>query len=273
MSSQYKLVAIDMDGTLLDNDKKISAQNKAAIQAACNQNVRIVICSGRSYQSLRFFAAEVGLKTKGNYVIAFNGGMLIDAYTDTVLQETKMDRVLALELVAAAKPFSATAATIVYRDMSHIILAKNPLTEPYVYSSRTIPIYTDDIASEITGDIQKVMLAGQYADLQAPSEYLLQHFSNRCIMEFSGDFLFECNEINTTKGNGMKALCNRLGIDMRETIAIGDNCNDISMIKEAGLGVCMANGASEVKAAADYITKNDCNHSGVAEVIEKFILR
>ena len=274
MNPKYKLVAIDMDGTLLSNDRTISAENKAAIRAASDLGAKIVICSGRSYQSLRFFADEIGLRTPGNYVIAFNGGMILESDTDKIIYETRLDRALAMEIVEAAKPFSPAAATIVYRDIKHIIVTPGiPNADLYIQSSRTTPIFTDDINSEITDDVQKVMLAGEWEDLQEPAAAISAQFEGRCNMAFSGPYLFECNELHTTKASGLATLCTRLGIDMRETIAIGDQFNDLSMIQAAGLGVCMANGADGVKEAADYVTTRDCNHSGVAEVLQKFIIQ
>ena len=273
MHTKYKLVAIDMDGTLLSQDGGISAANKAAIRAATERGVKVVICSGRSYRSLRMFAESIGTRAPGNYVIAFNGGMILDTGTDEVIFEKRMDRALAMEIVEAAEPFAPAASTIVYRDMNHIIVRPdNPYMTAYVTATLVTPIFTDDINSLITDDVQKVMLGGYWESLQAPAEALTAQFAGRCNLEFSGDYLFECNEITTSKGNGIAQLCNRIGISTDEVIAIGDQFNDYSMIETAGLGVCMQNGADGVKAIADYVTTNDHDHSGVAEVIQKFIL-
>jgi len=273
-NNPYKLVAIDMDGTLLSSDNKISAENKAAILAAMARGVKVVICSGRSYHSLRLFAESIGTRSAGNYVIAFNGGMLLDAGTDEVIFETRMDRGLAMEIVEAAKPFEPNAATIVYRDVEHILVRPNsPHITAYVASTLVTPIVTDDINSLIADDVQKVLLGGYQKDLQAPAAFLREKFAGRCNMNFSGEYLFECNELHTTKAAGLVALCRHLGLSMNEVIAIGDHYNDLSMIEAAGLGVCMSNGADGVKATADYITTRDNNHSGVAEVLDKFILQ
>ena len=274
MESKYKLVAIDADGTLLTHDNQITQRNRDAIQAAADKGVRVVLCSGRSYRSLRLFAADIGLNTPGNFVVAFNGGMIVDAYTDEIVYETRIDMPLAKELVAAAKPFSPAAATIVYRDTDHILFNPGiPITDMYAQKVKTIPVPVEDINAAITEDVQKVLLAGFWENLQAPAKLFLEKFSGRCNMSFSGDFLFECNELSTTKGSGLAVLCKRLGITLEEVIAIGDHENDLSMIEAAGLGVCMANGEEVVKRAAGYVTENDCENSGVAEVLEKFILR
>jgi len=274
MNTKYKLVAIDADGTLLTQDNRITKQNRDAIQAATEKGVRIVLCSGRSYRSLRLFAAEIGLNTSGNYVVAFNGGMIVNAFTNEVVYETRIDMDLAKELVATAKPFSPAAATIVYRDTDHILIKPGiPITDIYATKVKTIPVPVDDISAAITEDVQKVLLAGLWDDLQEPAKLFMSKFSNRCNMSFSGDYLFECNELNTTKGSGLAVLCNRLDITLDEVIAIGDHENDLSMIETAGLGVCMANGEESVKRAAGYVTENDCENSGVAEVLHKFILQ
>ena len=273
MAPKYKLVAIDADGTLLTHDNRITQKNRDAILAAADLGVRVVLCSGRSYRSLRLFAAEIGLNTPGNYVVAFNGGMIVDAYTHEVIYETRIDLALAKELVTAAKPFSPAAATIVYRDTDHILFNPGiPITDLYAQKVKTIPVPVDDINAAITEDVQKVLLAGLWDDLQAPAELFLEKFASRCNMSFSGDFLFECNELHTTKGNGLAVLCEHLGISLAETIAVGDHMNDLSMLQAAGLGVCMANGEDDLKLAAGYVTERDCENSGVAEVIERFIL-
>jgi len=272
MASNYKLVAIDADGTLLDSARQISARNKKAIQEASACGVRIVLCSGRSYKSLRMFAEELGLLANGNYVIAFNGGLIIDSGTDSVISESRLPQELAREIVEIAKPFSPAAATIAYQDIHHILVNPNiDNIAAYIQASKTEPIYVSDVAEAITHDIPKVMLVGAYDDLYTPAALLRAKFSGRCNMFFSSQYLFELIAPNTSKGAGLQALCRHLQIPISQTIAIGDNFNDASMIQAAGLGVCMANGEDDVKALAGYVTSRDCDHSGVAEVLEKFI--
>ncbi|MDR2940336.1 MAG: HAD-IIB family hydrolase [Clostridiales bacterium] len=97
-------------------------------------------------------------------------------------------------------------------------------------------------------------------------------FDSRCNIFFSAPILLEFTNLEVSKGVGVKFVSDLLHIDLKDVIAVGDNQNDVPMIKATGLGVAVSNAVDELKEAADYITKNDCDHGAIKEVIEKFIL-
>ena len=121
--------------------------------------------------------------------------------------------------------------------------------------------------------VSKVIIIGDNEELKkVENEVMTTNIKNEMTTFFSADILYEFNPIGIDKGTGLKELSKILNINIEETIAIGDNYNDLSMIKAAGLGVCCVNGENGVKDFADYITKADNNQGAVAEVINKFIL-
>ncbi|MGN1231225.1 MAG: HAD-IIB family hydrolase, partial [Anaerotignum sp.] len=108
--------------------------------------------------------------------------------------------------------------------------------------------------------------------LEKVKAYAEELIGDQVNLFYSSEIYLEFVKKSVSKGNALEATAREAGVDLKDTIAIGDSDNDLSMILKAGLGVAMKNGEAHVKAAADYITQRDCEENGVAEVIEKFIL-
>ncbi|MCL2701984.1 MAG: Cof-type HAD-IIB family hydrolase [Defluviitaleaceae bacterium] len=271
----YKIIAIDADGTLLDDTSRIPEENKAALLRAQEKGVRVAIASGRGIPTLAGFANELGLDPERSHIIALNGAAVFDGYKNQI-REIRMKKSLMLYILEKVLPLGML--TIVYHE-ADAIYVKLPADgdrtgyADYYRLSHVHTIFTDDFDKDINREVYKVLVIGDGEKLRQ-LEMAMEPEKHRVGFEmfFSGKRLLEFTSTASTKARALDFICRRLNIDMTaESIAIGDSFNDLCMIQSAALGVCMKNGREPVKQAADYVTERDNNNGGVAEVVEKFI--
>lgn len=269
--NQFRLIACDLDETLLGADRAVSAKNAEAVKKAMAAGVKFVPATGRGYRSVGNVLDTLGLADKENeYVISFNGG---------AITENKDSRLLHFEGLSFALAKDLYLRGIQYNVCVHVY------TKDMVYAYRLWQEEIDYLAGRmgITETFEKTLdfLEGEdivkmlymntdYAYLKQ-IEKDLEHLTSEIDISYSANRYIEFNKKGVTKGSGMMALANLLGIKREETIAIGDNFNDLSMIQAAGLGVCVQNAVEEMKPLCGYVTKAAYDESAVAEVIEKFV--
>jgi len=273
----YKLIVCDADGTLLDGNFKISQIDKDAIKRAQDIGVKVSLCSGRSYKSLRNFAKELAINPKDNYIIGFNGGLVYDMQAEEVVHEVTLDKEAALDVIRCYLSFrlKSEVEIVVHVDGEKALIEKtSEYTLKYQATAKNECVEASDILAAVgnLNSISKIAFIGLNENLK-----LLERDLNlACIKDaaifFTAEYLLEAGPTTCCKGDGLLWLCGKYGISPAETIAIGDNYNDLSMIEAAGLGVAVANAVEAVKDAADYATENDCKNGAVAEVINKFVL-
>lgn len=269
-----KAIFLDLDDTLLNTDKEITPGNRAAIDRALAAGHKVTITTGRPLDSAVKLADELGLTRDGCYLICFNGGILYDTFRKEIVFEQALPKELAPAIFAEAKRRQLHIQT--YSEWDTFV-------EPYCEDDREINWYCDRIhvtysvlpsADQLERDPLKLLAIS--LDDQQPLVALKQWLDETYGQEL--DTFFSCRQLleivpkGINKGAAVVRLCHLLGIPVADSIACGDAPNDLTMIQVAGLGVAMANGEDEVKAVADYITQRDCNHDGIAEVIERFML-
>lgn len=270
----YKLIACDLDETLLADDKKISAQNLAAIKAAIAGGVYFVPNTGRSYLTVQKNLQQLGLEQKKDqYVISYNGGAIVENFHNRILQTQAM-------------PFAIVERLFKIGIQHGYCIHVYTLNHLYIWnlSAAEIGYITGRVNNWIECDsydlgflkntklIKIIYYVSAEEQRQRLRKQIQASFSYPMNITFSSDRYIEFNSIRADKGQAVTKLGKHLGIKPNEIIAIGDNGNDLPMIEQAGLGVCVANGKNFVKQVANYITTADNNHSAVAEVVKKFIL-
>ena len=266
----YKLIALDMDGTLLNSDKQISAENKAAIAAAREKGVVVVLASGRPLNGMKPQLEELGMTTENDYVLSYNASLVQKVKNEEVIRsqiitgaDAKAIAKLAQELGVNVHAFSQEKGLITPA-LSHYTEHESKITG--------MPITVIDF-EELADDEQilKAMMIDEPELLSAAIKQLPEALYKQFTIVQSAPFFLEFLNLNSNKGVGVEALADHLGITADEVICMGDAGNDWHMIKYAGLGVAMANATDDIKAIADHITDSN-NHDGVAKVIETFIL-
>lgn len=267
-----KIVFTDLDGTLLNDEHLVSSENKTAMNAALNAGHKIVIATGRPIASAKILAKELGLVKEGCYIIASNGAVLYDAAQDKILQHKGLPLKYVRPLFESAYEDGLHVHT--YSDDRILSERDTPEIRWYEKTIRVPALIVDDAVTHLRHDPVKVLL------INFQSKEILVRFQQKMAdwergkvtSVFSNDIMLEYCPLGVTKGNAVKELCSLLSIPIAQSIAAGDEQNDISMIRAAGVGCVMCNGSEETKESADYITKNDNNHSGFAEILERFCL-
>jgi hypothetical protein len=271
----YKMIAMDMDGTLLTDNKQITERTKKVINLASKKGVKIAVCTGRIFASARIYAEAIGTKTP---VIASNGAYIRDKDTNKVIYEKYLKTNEVLRLAELTKG---------YGFYPHFYTYNTIMSEKMVFSSKNYnewnKVLPDDakinivICSslkdkvlEYNGKIIKMVVASDEGIRINELRNKIQNESNLSVVS-SFPNSFEVMPYGTSKGNGVKILADKYNISPEEVICVGDSENDISMIQYAGLGIAMGNATEDVKMAADYITDTNENE-GVAKAIERFVL-
>ncbi|EPN3663309.1 sugar-phosphatase [Enterococcus hirae] len=266
-----KLVAIDIDGTLLNEKREITADVKEAIAQAVAKGVAIVLCTGRPLPGVQEQLNELDLFQENDYVITYNGALVQQTKSGKIIARHGLTHEEYLEIEVMAR-----------RVGSHL----HSIDDQAIYTSnRDISAYTIHEASlvhmplkyrtpeEMTPDINlvKMMMIDEPDILDAAIARLPQTFREKYTTVKSAPYYFEVLNKEASKGAAVANLAQHLGIDQDEIMAIGDNENDLSMIEYAGLGVAMGNAVPLVKEAANVVTKTNEEH-GVAEAIKTYVL-
>lgn len=268
----YKLIASDLDETLLNSEKHVSLRDREAIRKARQANVRFVCCGGRGFLSMQNTFKEIdSFDQENEYTVSFNGA---------VITENKNNRILSFDGIGF------DMARMLFEEGLHYGLCI------HIYTLTTVYIYgiTEDEVEYLRGRME-------YEELPTPDISFLkdemitkalfvstdQNYLHQIEKElsekyegfevtYSSNRYIEFLKTGINKGYGLKKLAEYLGIDIRECIAVGDNFNDYPMLKAAGLGVAVSNAAEGLKPLCDYVTKRSCEEGAVAEVIETFVL-
>jgi hypothetical protein len=263
--TKYKLIAIDVDGTLVGKDLIIPAHNRMAIEKAVAKGIKVVLCSGRSYASLRAFAHQLNLNGGDDHVISFNGCAIHNSSNDKLIHSFKLPRKTAVDILEKIKPFDVEA--VIYWDIYGIYAYNNRrFVDYYLKSCGAEPTFITDTAQITHPDVYKIIAFHEHDILRGVESHFSQILGKDYAMLFTNRHLFEFFNPNAGKGNALKQLCLLHNIDIKDAIAIGDSENDISMIQSAGLGVAMQNAEETVKASADLLTPT------VSEIIENYVL-
>ncbi len=263
----YKMLFLDLDNTLLSSDMSISEENLRAIREASENGVKITICTGRGIFSVRHIAAQFGIDWDNCYIICLNGGAVYKGYPPELMEEKLFESKTALPIYEEAKKYGVDIQ--LYHNDRLIIEKITERIQNYIDKLNAEYIIIPDVFT-YDGQISKILLNGPNDRLVKIQKELDGRIGGlNCF--FSSENYLEFTAEEATKGKAMKALADRLGIDIAQTIAMGDSFNDMSMIETAGLGVAVRNAVQPLKDASDYITKNTNDQNAVAEVIDRYI--
>jgi hypothetical protein len=270
----YKLIVSDLDGTLLNDEHEICVKNIQAINKASKLGIKFVPASGRGYKEIEKILTELDLKDKEyQYIVSFNGGAITKSKDNKILRFNYLPFEKANELfkVGLTKEVCIhvhTSDTIFIYNfnedernrMIKLNMDYKEFKEPSIEFLRSIPI-----AKIIYQNVDMDYLKSINDEIKLiTKDSVSVSYSANCYMEF--------NKYGVNKGEALLGLMKILGIKKEETIAVGDNYNDMSMLAVAGLSVAAGNAVEEVKKLCTYTCKNNNNEGVLAEVIEKFVL-
>jgi hypothetical protein len=239
-----KLIALDMDGTLLNEEKEISAANRLAIKDVEAKGIHVVISTGRSMATLRDLAKSLSLSS---YLVTVNGSEIWDEHGELVERN------------------------IVHNDLMTWMYDLSKTHKTGYWATSTERVFFDEMPEDLS-TYQWLKFGYEIKDDKV-RETILNELRSREAFEItnSSPTNIEVNAIGINKAKGIEKVCSLLGITMENVMACGDSMNDIAMIKEAGLGIAMGNAQDIVKEAADWVTASN-DEDGVAAAIKKWVL-
>ncbi|HIZ70182.1 MAG TPA: Cof-type HAD-IIB family hydrolase [Candidatus Atopostipes pullistercoris] len=274
---EIKLVAIDLDGTLLNSDRTLSEENRIAIKKAKEQGVHIVLCTGRPLRSMQHLLQEADLLDDEDIAITYNGGLIQKTKSGEVINELTFNRAECLDIYEMAKQLNMPVNFI---DLDYIYEPPYPVgvQSHYTSTNRYVPkqnaLQLKEIAMDHLPDpftINKIVISRPSEELDAIIPKIPAHYHEKYNIYKSQPFILEVLPKNVDKGFAMRILGEMLGLEKEEIMGIGDQENDLSLVENAGFGVAMENAIDRVKEAADFITQSN-DHHGVAQALYKFVL-
>lgn len=266
-----KLIATDMDDTLLASDGQMMQSSVDTIQNAIRRGIKVVLCSGRPLAGLAPYMAQAGITGRDQYAITFNGAIIRNAnghmISSKLLSRTDYADLTEFGLMHRI-PFNVLDAdSNIYtadRNIDFITVVQAAENEAGIFCRQP-----DEMPAEF--QIAKGAFVGQEAQLDTVEPLVRATYEYNHYVVRAGRRFLEVMHRDVSKGNALKELTSKLGISRDEVMVLGDEENDISMFDFAGIAVCMANGGAKAKAHADYITE-DNDHDGWANAVRKFAL-
>lgn len=268
----YKIIACDLDETLLNDNHEISNKNREAIQKVKELGIKFVPATGRGYNTVNNTLKNLGLfEAEEEYVISFNGGAITENKGEKLLYFQGIPFELAQEFYKRGLQYDVC----IHIYTKDVVYVYNYVQSEKDYVGGRMPIqeiFYKNLDFLKGQEIVKALYMNTDHLYLKQIEEDLKDITQEIDVSYSSNRYIEFNRKGVNKGQGLLSLAQLLGVKQEETIAIGDNFNDLSMIKAAGLGVGVRNAADGIKKDCDYITEATNNESAIAEVIEKFIL-
>ena len=265
-----KLVAIDIDGTLLNSQHQITPAVAQSIKDAKKAGVAIVIATGRPISGVRAILEELELTQEGDYVITFNGGLVQDAATGQEIFQEKLsyDDYLDIEAVGRKLQLPLHAST-----KEGIYTANRDIGKYTLYESQLVnsPVFYRTPEEMADKEIIKIMMVDEAERLDAAIPLLPDWLTHGYQVGKSAPFYLEITPKTVSKGQAILQLAEKLGLTMEETMAIGDQENDRPMLEVVGHPVVMENGHPALKSMAKYITRSN-DEDGVAHALRNWVL-
>ena len=266
----YKLIACDMDETLLNQESQVGEEDCETLKALQNQGVYFVCATGRGYNSLYHTQKQLGQYNKANcYSISYNGG---------AITENKDNRLLHYAGLTFSQAKSLFDFGLAYDICIHVYTK----TEVYMYRVTPFEIAAvgrrmnfktleqPDISFLKGEPIVKVLYMNPSVPYLQSIEQQMGSLTDGLDVSYSSNRYLEFNQQGVNKGQGLRDLAQLLNIELAETVAVGDNINDLSMLKVAGLSIGVANCRKDIVSDCDYITKATCNQNPLTEIAKKY---
>ena len=270
-----KLVFSDLDDTLLLSNQHVANNNIEAIQKAREKGVKFIITTGRAFDMIQVILQEIKLKDLPNeYCICYNGGLIIENKDKKILNFKGIPYDIANKIFKYGEKYDI--CVMIFTLDSVCIFKQDPIeVERKKKQNVKLRIFDNyDLTPLKNEKIAKILFAklNQMDYLKKIRDEIEPLFKDDLSISFSSNRYMEINAKGIDKGFAVKWICDYLNVDIKDTMAIGDNYNDVSMIKIAGLGVVVANGNEDVKKIASYVCERSNNEGGVMEALEKFVI-
>lgn len=271
--TQYSLLACDMDGTLLSDDASICQRNIDTITKAISEGLHFVPCTGRGFESLDTVQKALGVYGKDQeYIISYNGGLITENKSNSILYERPLPFSIASSLYDYGVAHNITMHVYVYGDvyLYNYVPFEREFLEGRMKNTETFEKSLDFLEGH---SIYKIVYMNPDKEKLDAYRHDLGHLLDHVTVSYSSERYIEFNYEGVTKGLALLKLAHMLHIPQEQTMAIGDNINDIEMLKAAGKGIGVRNHNPSITPYCQFITESTNNEGAVAEAIEKFFLK
>ena len=263
----YQLLAIDLDDTLFDTHQQIPAVSADALRDLDRRGVHVVLNSGRPTPSMTRIARELFDTDRLHYVISYNGAIVAEVETGREMSRQGLEAEAAKEIVRFAREVGILAQY--YHDDEFFIEHADPRADDYRAKSGLPYRIVSPLEAAVDRSTPKVLMQGPPEELPGHLHTLREQADGRWHATLSRPYYLEVVNPAVDKGRAMLALAESLGIPREGLVAIGDSINDMEMIRDAAVGVAVANAREEVKQVADLVTERTAAEGAVAEVAER----
>jgi Cof subfamily protein (haloacid dehalogenase superfamily) len=264
----YRIIALDLDGTIVGPDMRVSAGVREALQQAREAGLHVILASGRPFDDMRVFAQDLGIHEP---LICSQGAIVQDPATEEIYFQVGVPLDLAHEFVHFARE----------RAWDHCLFLNNRLYTDRItprvrfyaeYSPVGVPVYpVDDLLTILSHEPTKLVVTVDAEQGAAVNDVLQARFSGRLRIVRSFACFVEATNLAASKGQALAFVAQMLRVPQAQTMAIGDHDNDADMVAWAGMGVAMGNASPAVRAVADWIAP-PIDEDGAARAIERFML-
>jgi Cof subfamily protein (haloacid dehalogenase superfamily) len=265
-----RLIALDLDDTLLRHDLTISLRTRSVLKKAEAKGVVVVLASGRAPLAMARYARELGLHRRPGYLVANNGTTILESHTGEIVQEVRLPTAAALTVYDLVEAEGLPVQ--VYEDDTIYVSRRNEFADQDQKLTGFRQVVVENFRAMIAAGQLKLVIPGDPMLLRPLESILKTYIGDRVTIFTSKPYFLEILPPATGKGEALSVVCSKLGIPREAVVAVGDSMNDESMIRWAGTGVAMRNGDDRIKAMASFVTARTNEEDGVADLVERHIL-
>jgi Cof subfamily protein (haloacid dehalogenase superfamily) len=268
--SAVRLLALDLDDTVLRSDLTISPRTRDAIRQVEAAGIMVVLASGRVPAAMEPHARVLDMHKRPGYLICNNGTIIQETHAGEIVYESGIEAGIALLVfdLANAEGFPAQ----VYEGNVIYISSRNEYSDYDQKLTGLKQMVAENFRDMLKNGCNKLLIPGDPAFLASLESILRCYLGDEITLFTSKPYFLEILPPCTDKGTALEKVAGFLGIEREEVLAIGDSMNDETMLRWAGTGVAMANSDARIKNIADFVGEKDNDNDGVAEIIEKYIL-
>lgn len=269
MGNTYRLIAMDLDGTLNNDEKRITQKTKDALMAAQKRGIRLALASARPSPGLYKERDILCLREYGGILMSYNGGRIVDAATDKVLFETAMDMEQTRQVLRFLESLPVTP--ILDDGKQFYVTSRDGYKVDYECRNNNMICSEVGVLADFLDFAPiKILMSVEPGKLKAVQDQIAAFLPEELTVVQTAPFYLEVIPRRINKGQGIMDICRALELTPAEVIAFGDAENDIPMLRASGMGVAMGNAAQPVKEAADHITDTN-NNDGIAVALAQLL--
>lgn len=266
----YQILALDLDGTLTNSKKEISAPTLEALIEIQQKGKKVVLASGRPTQGVLPLARQLHLEEYGGYVLSFNGGRIIDCRTGQAIYSKPLPAGVAEPLMKIIENYPGLDILAYLEKNLLSAFVPNQYSQLESFINHMPIIRADDFPAQAPHKANKFLVTGEPDLIQEAKKEVTEYFRSYLYIYCSDPFFLEIMPPRIDKAHSLLRLLTSIGLTADQMICCGDGYNDLTMIETAGLGVAMANAQPLVKERADYVTRSN-DEDGVLHVIQQFM--